>query len=106
MPCAFFSVCLGVLQDEPKVQKEVNSIVQKFFEELRWSPRQWAVFAGGLPFSKYNLFYKFLMKRIASQAGQEVKTSQDYEYTNWSQVDLFIDKFANEIVLSLPTLRR
>lgn len=42
--------------------------------------------AGALRYSKYPLPLKWLMRRIARQAGEDTDTGRDYEYTDWSQV--------------------
>jgi menaquinone-dependent protoporphyrinogen oxidase len=43
--------------------------------------------AGALRYSKYPLPLRWLMRRIAKQAGGDTDTSRDYEYTDWEQVD-------------------
>ena len=50
--------------------------------------------AGALAYSRYPLPVKWLMKRIAKQAGQSTDTSQDYEYTDWKQVALYAKRLA------------
>jgi menaquinone-dependent protoporphyrinogen oxidase len=37
-------------------------------------------------YSKYSWPLKWLMKRIAKQAGEDTDTARDYEYTDWQQV--------------------
>jgi menaquinone-dependent protoporphyrinogen oxidase len=54
--------------------------------------------AGALPYSKYNFFIRFIMRRIAAQAGGDVDTSRDYEYTDWGAVDRFASQFAADSI--------
>lgn len=92
-PTAFYSVCLGVMDKNPKVQKEEREIVQGFFRKTAWTPKQWKIFAGGLKYSKYNWIIKSLMKRIAKKEGADADTTHDYEYTNWNEVTDFTEQF-------------
>ena len=96
-PSAFFSVCLGIMQKEASVQKDENEIVKKFLQQTGWTPKVWTIFAGALPYSKYNWFVKMIMKRITKKAGGDTDTSRDYDYTDWNQVQQFTQKFATEM---------
>ncbi len=42
--------------------------------------------AGALMYSKYPGPLKWVMRRIARQAGEDTDMSHDCEYTNWQQV--------------------
>lgn len=86
---SFFSVCLGILQTDVKVQEDEKQIVVQFFNKTGWHPRRWTIFAGGLPYTKYNWFIRFFMKRIAAKAGGDTDTTKDFEYTNWAEVKRF-----------------
>jgi menaquinone-dependent protoporphyrinogen oxidase len=90
----FFSVCLGVLQKEASVQKEITKILEDFFKTCLWQPQARVVFAGALAYSKYNFLVKWWMKRIAEKSGGDTDTSRDYEYTDWSAVSRFALDFS------------
>lgn len=90
---AFFSVCLGVLQNDSQVQIEENRIMQKFLCACRWKPGMCAIFAGSLNYSKYNWLMKWVLYHIAKKAGQETSTNRDYEYTDWGRVEKFVEDF-------------
>lgn len=97
-PSAFFSVCLGILQKEESVQQEEKKVVESFFRQSNWHPKLWTIFAGALPYSKYNWFIKKMMKRIAKKAHGDTDVSRDYEYTDWEKVHQFtldISKMVN-----------
>ena len=98
IPSAFFSVCLGVLQDDPKVKLELDVIIKDFLKSSNWQPKTKAIFAGGLAYSKYNILIKWWMKRISKKSGGDTDTSHDYEYTDWNAVS----RFANEFSIKLP----
>lgn len=103
MPSAFFSVCLGILQKEERVQSEVRAIMQNLFSETKWTPTTSTIFAGALSYSQYNWFLKRVMKRIAEKAGVETDTSRDYEYTNWGDVTAFTERFSQSLKQPLQT---
>lgn len=97
MPSAFYSVCLGILQKEEAVRVEEKRILDDFFKKTHWQPSRMTIFAGALSYSQYNFFVKWLMKRIAKKAGVETNTKQDYEYTDWKQVQSFTKNFCQSV---------
>jgi menaquinone-dependent protoporphyrinogen oxidase len=97
MPSYYFSVCLGILQKEEKVQNEERKIVLDFLSATNWVPAHWEIFAGALAYSKYNWLVKWMMRRIARKAGVETDWNRDYEFTDWVQVHRFAERFCNEL---------
>lgn len=98
LPSAFFSVCLGVLQESDRhaLAKE-HAVVERFFERTGWKPGTWTIFPGALSYSQYNWLIKRVMRRIARQAGGSTDMSRDHEYTDWNEVR----KFAGQIGATL-----
>ena len=92
-PTAFVSVCLGVLQKDPRVQQEVAAIVTRFFTATGWQPTMTETIPGALRYTRYNWLKRLIMKRIAAKAGGDTDTTRDYEYTNWSDVRNFAERF-------------
>lgn len=93
-PTVFVSVCLGVLQQNPKVQSDLNAIIGRFFTSTGWHPTTTVTFAGALPYTRYNPLTRWIMTRIVSRAGGDTDTSRDYEYTDWAAVRTFARQFA------------
>lgn len=93
-PTAFVSVCLGVLQREAQVQRDLAAIATKFLDAAGWQPLEVKMVAGALKYTQYNPLERWAMKRIAAKAGGDTDTSRDYEYTDWADVDRFVDRFA------------
>lgn len=102
-PTAFFSVCLGILESDPKVQKEEREVVQGFFDKTGWTPQKWTIFAGGLRYSKYNWFIRRIMRQIAKRQGGDTDVSHDYEYTDWIEVTKFTQDFIGVIPKISPS---
>jgi menaquinone-dependent protoporphyrinogen oxidase len=46
-----------------------------------------------MPFTKYNPFIRFVLRRIARAKGLSTDVSRDHEYTDWEQVDRFARAF-------------
>lgn len=97
MPSAFFSVCLGILEDSPKARADERQILTDLFEITDWHPKYSAIFAGALKYSQYNWLKKWIMKRIVAKAGGDTDTSRDYEYTDWNEVKAFAERFARDL---------
>lgn len=93
-PTAFVSVCLAIASQQEQARDEARAIPQRFAEGLGWHPTVIKVVAGALPYTKYNFFTRWIMKRIAAAAGGDTDTSHDYEYTDWRDVRDFADRFA------------
>ncbi len=103
-PTAFVSVSLGVLQHDPAVIAELDAIVHRFIDPLGWQPTVVKAVAGALLYTKYNVFIRWIMKRIAAKAGGDTDTSHDYDYTDWNDVRRFADQFGRRVADLLPVV--
>lgn len=93
-PTAFLAVCLGVLQAEPEVRRELDRIVERFLSRTGWCPEQTKLVAGAVLYTRYNWLVRWMMKRIAAKAGGSTDTSRDHEYTDWADLSAFARSFA------------
>ena len=93
-PTAFVSVCLAVLQQsDPKVQADLAAIVKRFETTTGWRPPIVKHVAGALLYTRYNIFKRWIMKRIVAKAGGDTDVSRDYDYTDWADVRAFAEDF-------------
>ena len=92
-PAAFISVCLGVLQHDAKVQRDLQTIVEQFVASTGWRPSVVKFVAGALPYTKYGWLRRLVMKRIVAKAGGDTDTHRDYEYTDWNDLRHFTADF-------------
>jgi menaquinone-dependent protoporphyrinogen oxidase len=92
-PCAFFSVSLSAGGPGAK-PKAAQCYLEAFLEQVGWRPRQTAVFAGALQYSKYGAFKRLLMILFVGLAGGDTDTSRDYDYTDWNAVERFAEACA------------
>ena len=96
-PTAFLSVCLAVLEKRPQATREIERIVQRFLRDCGWQPTATRLVAGAVPYTRYNWFKKWLMKRLVGKAGGGTDTSRDYEYTDWNELRRFTQQFAEQL---------
>ena len=93
VPSAFVSVSLGVLQTDPAVHEQLRAIVERLCSATGWRPTLIKHVAGALPYTRYNIVKRLIMKRIASKAGGGTDTRRDYVYTDWRDLDTFAARF-------------
>ena len=97
-PTAFVSVCLGILQkDDAAVMGDLNARVRRFGEKTGWQPGSEKFVAGALLYTRYNVFKRWIMKRIVAKAGGDTDTSRDYVYTDWADLRGFADDFGRRL---------
>jgi len=96
-------VCLGVLQTERNVQEAVAANEQRFLAATGWRPTVTKRVAGALMYTRYNWLKRWVMKKIAGKAGGDTDTRRDYEYTDWSDVRAFAERFGELVRRSVTT---
>ncbi len=93
---AFFSVSLNAADKRPDSRVADRALLNKFRRATGWNPEAAVSFAGALSYSHYGFFLKRIMRRISALAGGPTNLEQDYELTDWSQVDAFLEAFTGE----------
>lgn len=89
LPTAMISVCLGILQKDPKVWADLDARVNRFLKETGWQPSVVKIVAGALLYTRYGWLKRWIMRRITRNAGVETDPSRDYVYTDWDDLRLF-----------------
>ena len=90
----FFSV--NVVARKPKKNTpETNPYIKKFLKISNWTPKKIGVFAGKVDYPNYNFFDKYIIKLIMFITDGPTNTSQSYEFTDWSKVDIFAKEIWN-----------
>ena len=93
-PTGFFQVSLSSATADEQRRAEAAKYVDEFVESTGWHPDRIGLFGGALRYSEYGFLTRLLMKRIAADATGDTDTSQDYEYTDWEEVEAFARDFA------------
>jgi len=99
VPSFFYSVSLTSSLSTPESQAQVERCVDQFVRETGWKPPTVAYLAGALPYTRYNVVKRFVMRMIAKSVGGPTDTSRDYEFTDWDAVT----HFAEEVLAAMPT---
>ncbi|WP_017223442.1 menaquinone-dependent protoporphyrinogen IX dehydrogenase [Moritella dasanensis] len=84
----FFCVNLTARKAE-KNTPETNAYMQAFLVKSDWIPKQQAVFAGALSYSKYNWWQTLIIQLIMKITGGSTDKSKDIEFTDWVKVTAF-----------------
>ena len=53
--------------------------------------------AGALPYTRYGVVTRFVMKLIARAGGMSTDTSRDHDFTNWALLDRFVGRVASRV---------
>lgn len=88
---AFVSVSLAAAS--PDGRDEARTRAENFMKSTGWLPARVETFAGGLPYTKYGWFTRWLIRKISKAKGLGADASRDYDYTDWSAVDAFARRF-------------
>jgi len=86
-PRALFVVLLSAATADPEARRvALADARRKIDAQLAVSFDDVEFIAGALTYSRYPRPLRWLMHRIAAQAGTETRTDRDYEFTDWEQV--------------------
>lgn len=95
-PSAFVSVSLAAAGDDPHDLAGLDECLARFKAATLWNPRWVHQAAGAILFSEYDFFRKLALKYIAERRGQHVRTSEDYDFTDYEALGVFLDQFVTE----------
>ena len=90
-PAVFISVCLSEAFEEDRA--EAGLYIEQFLAETGWQPRETLSLAGALQYQEYDFMRRWTMRYMASSKGAPTDTSQNYEFTDWKQLEVFLDGF-------------
>jgi menaquinone-dependent protoporphyrinogen oxidase len=93
MPVALFSVSLAAATDDMDSRLEAQRMADEFIDESGLKPLVVRCVAGALKYTQYDYFKRLIMRMISKQRGGDTDTSKDTEYTNWDDVEAFVDEF-------------
>jgi menaquinone-dependent protoporphyrinogen oxidase len=95
VPTAFVSVSLSSASTHPEEVAAARRLAEEFPAGHGWQPARIVCLAGRLAYTRYNVFIRWVMKRVARKQGAPTDTSRDYEFTNWDKVDALARDLAN-----------
>lgn len=97
LPSAFVSVCGAMAAPGPEAARTAQGYRDRFLASTGWHPSLARSFAGGLAFSRYRPWVRWVMKLIVRRAGGPTDTSRDYDFTDWPAVAEFAREFASAL---------
>jgi menaquinone-dependent protoporphyrinogen oxidase len=93
MPTAFFSVSLAPVHADAGGRTHAQQAAEHFIEQTGLQPRLVRLVNGALRYTQYDFFKRMMMKTIARHQGRTTDTATDHEYTDWADVEAFVDEF-------------
>jgi menaquinone-dependent protoporphyrinogen oxidase len=103
-PCAFFSVGLQAASQGAEGHEAERAVRTSFLDSTGLNTDLHTSIAGALNYPDYNVLVRWVMKRLATQHGWPLDTSQSYEMTDWAEVDAFADRFARSFFARYASL--
>ena len=93
LPTAFFSVSLSASSRDERLRSGAEQAVDRFIAATGWRPTLRACFAGALRYPLYGALARLFIRGILGAHGGERDATRNYEYTDWTQVEVFTDAF-------------
>ena len=93
LPCAVFSVSLAAAMPDMDSRLEAQRMLAGLLDDSGLKPVVTRCIAGALKYTQYDYFKRLIMSMISRQVGRSTDTSQDHEYTDWADVEAFVDEF-------------
>ncbi|GMR17582.1 MAG: menaquinone-dependent protoporphyrinogen IX dehydrogenase [Gammaproteobacteria bacterium] len=87
-PSAFFSVSV-VARKPDKNQPDTNPYMRKFLAQIRWRPRELAVFAGKIDYPIYDFWDRQIIRFIMWMTRGPTDPRAVVEFTDWNKVEEF-----------------
>jgi menaquinone-dependent protoporphyrinogen oxidase len=94
MPSAFVSVCGAMANPTPDAERVVRGYRERLLAAAGWRPTIERSFAGGVPYTRYRPWVRWMIKMISRRSGGPTDTSRDYDFTDWPAVTQFARQFA------------
>jgi menaquinone-dependent protoporphyrinogen oxidase len=102
VPTLLLTVCLAQAGVEAgntdpakrtSAEHAVQALIDDFSAQTGFHPTRAKAIAGALPYTQYNFFIRWVMRRIVAAEGGDTDTSRDYVYTDWSSLGRLIEEF-------------
>ncbi|WP_395339396.1 flavodoxin domain-containing protein [Ningiella sp. W23] len=91
LPSLFVSVSLVAAGHDADDWRELDKIVDDLSEATAWQPNSTIQVAGAYSPSQYDIFTRFIMRRIIAKREPERNLDEDHEYTDWDKLRETVD---------------
>lgn len=90
-PTLFLSVSLSASGHDAEDWRTLDRILADFEEATGWTPGRVEQVAGAYRPSEYDVFKRFIMRRIIATKDPEADLDADRDFTDWKALDALID---------------
>jgi len=90
-PTLFLSVSLAAAGHDAEDWRGLDRILKDFEAATGWTPGRTEQIAGAYRPSQYDIFRRFVMRRIVAARDPGADPDADREYTDWPALDRLID---------------
>jgi len=103
LPTLLVSVSLAAAGHDAEEWRGLDAILSDFQEATTWTPGQVVQVAGAYKPSDYDVFRRFIMRRIIAKKDPEADLDWDKEYTDWDALDGVVDTWLAEVAAQEPS---
>ena len=96
-PTAFISVSLSMASEDKEDVLDARECADRFLESAEWKPTVTHLVAGALRYTQYDFFKSWVLKMVAGAKGASTDTSKDHEFTDWKDLEAFVDAFIVQV---------
>ncbi len=93
MPTAFFSVSMAAVHDSAGGLAHAQHSADEFVAHSGLTPLRVHLVAGALKYTRYDFFKRMVERLLHKNLPGAQDTAQDHEYTDWTDVEAFVDGF-------------
>lgn len=97
LPSLFLSVSLAAAGHDAEDWRALDRILDDFSEATGWIPGRVEQVAGAYLPSKYDIFRRFIMRRIVASKNPEADLDADKEYTDWEKLSSLVDNWLSSV---------
>lgn len=97
-PTLLLSVSLAAAGHDSEEWKGLSRILEDFAGALEWMPDRIEQVAGAYRPSQYDIFRRFIMRRIIALKTPDANLDEDVEYTDWAALDALCDDWLGGLV--------
>lgn len=91
-----FSVSLSAA-GRPDEVADAERLLADLVRETGWTNARTTVVAGAVPWSRYGVLKRILMKHVLRKGGRTPHPDHDEDHTDWNRVRAFADGLADEL---------
>ncbi|MBY6122408.1 flavodoxin domain-containing protein [Mameliella alba] len=91
LPVLFVSVSLAAAGHDAEEWADLDRIVSDFAQATDWHPKKVVQVAGAYRPSEYDIFRRFVMRRIVAAKDPQADPDKDHEYTDWQALGAALD---------------